>query len=114
VRMAAPPWFTGSLSLEAATILESSIEGRFMGGPRYEQLCRMTGTVRLGGEERSFEGSGLRIRRYGVRDTAGFWGHCWQTALFPSGRAFGYIAYPPRPNGSPSYNADLFLTGTDR
>jgi hypothetical protein len=28
----------------------------------------------------------------------------WQSALFPSGRGFGDLAYPPRPDGSPSYN----------
>ena len=48
--------------------------------------------------------AGLRIRRQGVRRLEGFWGHCWQSALFPSGRAFGYIAYPPRPDGQPTFN----------
>jgi hypothetical protein len=27
---------------------------------------------------------------------AAFRGHCWQSAVFPDGRAFGYIAYPLR------------------
>ena len=50
----------------------------------------------------------MRIFRQGVRDTTGFWGHCWQSALFPSGKAFGYIAYPPETGGPPTY-AECYL-----
>lgn len=109
--LAAPPWIQGSLLPEAAALLSSSVEGGLMGGPRYEQLFRATGTVRVGGDERAFTGSGLRIRRQGVRDLAPFWGHCWQSALFPSGRAFGYITYPPRPDGRPTFNEGYLYTG---
>jgi hypothetical protein len=56
-------------------------------------------------------GSGLRIRRQGVRKLAGFWGHTWQSAVFPSGKAFGYIAYPPRPDGQPTFNEGYLFTG---
>src|SRR5689334_20809510 len=56
---------------------------------------------------------GLRIRRQGVRRLEGFWGHCWQSALFPSGRAFGYIAYPPRPDGKPTFNEGYLYLGRD-
>src|SRR4030095_12072058 len=55
--------------------------------------------------------SGLRSRRQGVRRLAGFWGHCWQSAVFPSGKAFGYIAYPPRPDGEPTFNEGYLFTG---
>ncbi len=82
-----------------------------MGGPRYEQLFRATGSVRVGGQRHDFTGTGLRIRRQGVRKLEGFWGHCWQSALFPSGRGFGYIAYPPRPDGTASYNEGYLFTG---
>jgi hypothetical protein len=110
--MAVPPWIQGELSSTAAEQLASSIEGAFMGGPRYEQLFRAEGSVRVGNEEHSFTGSGLRIRRQGIRDVSQFWGHAWQSALFPSGRAFGYIAYPPRPDdGSESYNEGYVFTG---
>lgn len=68
-----------------------------MGGPRYEQLFRATGSMEVAGRRQDFSGSELRIRRQGVRRLEGFWGHCWQSALFGSGRAFGYIAYPPVP-----------------
>jgi hypothetical protein len=109
--MAVPPWVQGSLVAGAASRLKSSIEGNLMGGARYEQLFRARGTVRVGADELSFTGSGLRIRRQGVRKLAGFWGHCWQSALFPSGRAFGYIAYPPRPDGQPTFNEGYLFDG---
>jgi hypothetical protein len=109
--MAVPPWIQGTLFPEAAEMLATSIEGKLMGGPRYEQLFRATGSVRVDGEEHAFTGSGLRIRRQGIRDVTEFWGHCWQSALFPSGRAFGYIAYPPRPDGTESYNEGYLFTG---
>lgn len=109
--MAVPPWIQGTLFPEAAEMLATSIEGKLMGGPRYEQLFRATGSVWVAGEEHPFTGSGLRIRRQGVRDVTEFWGHCWQSALFPSGRGFGYIAYPPRPDGTESYNEGYLFTG---
>jgi hypothetical protein len=109
--MAVPPWSQGTLFPEAAEMLANSIEGKLMGGPRYEQLFRAKGAVRVAGKEHVFTGSGLRIRRQGVRDITDFWGHAWQSALFPSGKAFGYIAYPPRPDGSPSYNEGYLFTG---
>ena len=109
--LAAPPWVQGALQADAASALETSVEGDLMGGDRYEQLFRATGSVRVAGEEHPFTGSGLRIRRQGVRRLEGFWGHCWQSALFPSGRAFGYIAYPPRPDGQPTFNEGYLFDG---
>jgi len=110
-KLAAPPWVQGALQADASSALKTSIEGDLMGGPRYEQLFRATGAVRVGGAEHAFTGSGLRIRRQGVRRLEGFWGHCWQSALFPSGRAFGYIAYPPRPDGQPTFNEGYVFDG---
>ena len=109
--MAVPPWVQGALQADAASALKTSVEGDLMGGDRYEQLFRATGSVRVAGEEHAFTGSGLRIRRQGVRRLEGFWGHCWQSALFPSGRAFGYIAYPPRPDGKPTFNEGYLFDG---
>ncbi|MCT7659439.1 hypothetical protein [Mycobacterium deserti] len=110
-QLAVPPWVQGSLQSEAGAALQNSIEGDLMGGPRYEQLFRATGSVRVGDRQHTFAGSGLRIRRQGVRRLEGFWGHCWQSALFPSGRAFGYIAYPPRPDGQPTFNEGYLFSG---
>ena len=109
--MAVPPWIQGTMSREAGDMMSGTVEADFMGGDRYEQLFRAQGTVTVDGRERSFTGGGLRIRRQGVRNITGFWGHCWQSALFPSGRAFGYIAYPPRPDGVKSYNEGYVFTG---
>ncbi|MDY6995902.1 MAG: hypothetical protein SW019_04860 [Actinomycetota bacterium] len=110
-RMAVPPWVQGALQPDADTQLRTSLVGNLMGGPRYEQLFRATGWVEVGGQRQDFTGTGLRIRRQGVRKLEGFWGHCWQSALFPSGRAFGYIAYPPRPDGEPAFNEGYLFDG---
>jgi prepilin-type processing-associated H-X9-DG protein len=109
--MAVPPWVQGALQADADSQLKTSIVGDLMGGPRYEQLFRATGSVHVAGEAHTFSGSGLRIRRQGVRRLEGFWGHCWQSALFPSGRAFGYIAYPPRADGEPAFNEGYLFDG---
>jgi hypothetical protein len=88
----APPWVQGSLGGE----------GFVPGEDRFEQLFRAQGTVRIGGEEMSFSGGGLRIHRKGGNrtPTGDFFGHVWCSAFFPSGRAFGFIHYYPRPDGS--------------
>ncbi len=109
--MAVPPWVQGALQSDAKARLKTSVEGDLMGGPRYEQLFTATGSFSTADEQRSFTGSGLRIRRQGVRKLGAFWGHCWQSAVFPSGRAFGYIAYPPRPDGQPTFNEGYLFTG---
>ncbi len=109
--MAAPPWIQGALLPEARALLEGGVEGDLMGGPRYEQLFRARGSVRTPQGEHEFGGSGLRIRRQGVRKLAEFRGHCWQSALFPSGRGFGYIAYPPREDGRPTFNEGYLFDG---
>jgi hypothetical protein len=110
-KMAVPPWVQGALQRDAGEQIEKSVEGQLMGGPRYEQLYRASGSVAVEGDTHDFTGSGLRIRRQGVRRLAEFWGHAWQSALFPSGKAFGYIAYPPRPDGKPTFNEGFIFTG---
>lgn len=109
--MAVPPWIQGALQRDAAEQIKKSVEGELMGGPRYEQLFRARGSVTIGGQTQEFTGTGLRIRRQGVRRLAEFWGHAWQSALFPSGKAFGYIAYPPRLEGQPTFNEGYLFTG---
>jgi hypothetical protein len=110
--MAVPPWVQGALRADEGDRLKNSVEGDLMGGPRYEQLFRAVGWVDVdGGEPQRFSGSGLRIRRQGVRRLSEFWGHCWQSAVFPSGKAFGYIAYPPRADGKPTFNEGFVFLG---
>lgn len=110
-KMAVPPWVQGALQPDADAQLKTTAVGAIMGGPRYEQLFTATGEFHAAGKDHRFTGSGLRIRRTGVRKLAGFWGHCWQSAVFPGGRGFGYIAYPPRADGRPTFNEGYLFTG---
>ena len=111
IRSAVPPWEAGTLLEEAGRVLATQEEGDLMGGPRFEQLFRATGTLRVGDDTRPLSGGGLRIRRTGVRRLATFWGHAWQSALFPSGRAFGCNLYPPRADGKATFNEGYLFEG---
>ncbi len=105
--MVAPAWVQET-SDETLAALDpaAAADAGFMGiGYRFEQLLRAEGVLRIDGTTRDFRGTGLRIHRQSVRPLGGFRGHCWQSAVFPDGRAFGYIAYPPREDGTDSYNA---------
>lgn len=108
--MAVPPWVPGSLLPEAGAVLSGGEQGEFM-SPRYEQLFRARGTVKVGDETFRFKGQGLRIRRQGFRKFEGFSGHCWQSCLFPSGKAFGFNIYPPRADGQPNYAEGFIFEG---
>jgi hypothetical protein len=102
--MAAPPWIQGSLEPD----------GRFIVGEhRFEQLFTAEGRVEVDGTAMGFRGGGLRIHRKGGArsDYSDWFGHCWQSAVFPSGRAFGYIHYTPRPDGSVKYHEGWLLDG---
>jgi hypothetical protein len=104
-----PPMISGTLT-EASVELMSGEQGSFI-SPRYEQLCRAKGVLTIDGERREFSGQILRIKRQGVRKFEGFWGHCWQSALFPSGKAFGVNTFPPRADGKPSFNEGFVFDG---
>jgi hypothetical protein len=103
--MAAPAWTQDFRPEKLAGLSEAErIDAGLMGyGWRVEQLFRGEGEVSLDGETRAFKCLGSRIHRQSVRPMGAFRGHCWQSAVFPDGRAFGYIAYPPRDDGS-TYN----------
>lgn len=106
---AAPPWISGTLNPDAQKLFEKGFARDYI-SPRYEQLCTARGEVRLGDDSWSFTGTALRIHRQGTRDTGGFWGHCWPSALFPSGRGFGGLAFPERP-GEPTFNEAYVFEG---
>ena len=72
---------------------ERSDAGLMGFGYRMEHHFRATGTLWIDGKERRFNAVGNRIHRQSVRPLDAFRGHCWQAAVFPDGRAFGYIAY---------------------
>jgi hypothetical protein len=112
LRPAVPPWMNGALLEDAKRVLDTQEEGDLMGHPwRFEQLCRATGTVRIGAETFEIDGGANRIRRQSIRRLATFRGHAWQAALFPGGRGFGYIAYPPRTDGKDTYNEGYVFEG---
>jgi hypothetical protein len=106
---AAPPWISGTLSEESKELFDKGFAGAFI-SPRYEQLCTARGSVHFGGDDWAFEGTALRIHRQGTRDTGGFWGHCWPSALFPSGKGFGALAFPERVD-QPTYNEAFVFDG---
>ncbi len=103
--MAAPAWTQDYRADKLAGMSEDErSDAGLMGfGYRIEQLLRGEGEFTVGGTTRGFRAVGTRIKRQSVRPMGSFRGHCWQGALFPDGRGFGYIAYPPREDGS-SYN----------
>lgn len=111
IRSAVPPWENGALVAEAGRVLAEQEEGDLMGGPRFEQLSRATGTLRVGDQSHEIHGGALRVRRQGIRRLPTFRGHAWQSALFPSGRGFGYIVYPPRDDGKATYNEGYLFEG---
>jgi hypothetical protein len=103
--MAVPPWTRGGISAEARAMLEGDTRN-LLGGQKHEQLFRATGAARTPHGEASFTGSGLRIRRNGVRKFSRRRAHCWQSALFPSGRGFGYLILD---NGEPPHFTEGFI-----
>jgi hypothetical protein len=112
LRPAVPPWMNGALLPEAKRVLDTQEEGDLMGHPwRFEQLCRATGRLRIGDETFEIDGAANRIRRQSIRRLAKFRGHVWQASLFPGGRGFGYIAYPPRRDGKDTYNEGYVFDG---
>ena len=107
--MAAPPWLMGGMTAEMARRMKSGDAEALMGGVRYEQLCRVSGTVKLASKVHYVTGTGMRVRRQGVRNMRTAIGHCQHSALFPSGRAFGAIAFAPGADESQSFNEGFVI-----
>jgi hypothetical protein len=115
MEMATPAWVQDYSPDKLARMSEAeAAEARSMGvGWRLEHTFRATGTLAVDGTTRAFRAVGSRIKRQSVRPLGGFRGHVWQSALFPDGRAFGYIAYPPFRDGGAPYNEGyVFQDGT--
>lgn len=104
--METPAWVEDNSPERLAGMSEAErSEAQNMGlGWRLEHLFRGEGTLALDGSSRSFRCVGSRIKRQSVRPLLSFRGHCWQSALFPDGRAFGYIAFPTADDGSAPLN----------
>jgi len=100
------------MSEDARRRMASGPEARAMGGFRFEQLVRASGRLDVAGEpERRFAGSGLRIQRVGIRNTGEFHGHCWMSALFPSGKGFGCQVFAPKTEGAAAYKEAYLFEG---
>jgi len=113
--MVTPAWVQEFSADIANMTKEEAANAQAMGlGYRIEHHFRATGVLAIDGRTRQFKGTGTRIHRQSVRRLEGFTGHCWLSALFPDGRAFGCLAYPPLPGQSKySYN-DAVIYQNDR
>lgn len=111
--MVTPCWVQDLTPEKVARMSKAdAIEAANMGiGWRLEHLLRGAGTLTIDGRRRTFKAVGSRIKRQSVRPLAGFRGHCWQSAVFPDGRAFGFIAYPPRENGAACNEGYIYQSG---
>jgi hypothetical protein len=92
ITIAKPPWSHGSyLTGELANAVAAGEAPRapWSQGMRYEQLIRVSGTIRTKDGEMPLSGAGMRTHRLGPRNTAAFPGHAWFTALWRDGRCFG-------------------------
>ena len=67
---------------------------------RYEQLCRITGTIRIGACELQLNALGMRSHRCNSASIydSGAVGHTWATALFTSGRGFHMLSHQIEPS----------------
>lgn len=108
--MCVPPWLMGGLSEEASEAMRAGGAAALMGGVRYEQLCRIRGWLRLDQRDYPFCGTGMRVRRQGIRQMNTALGHCQLSALFPSGKAFGAIVMAPGPDEPPVFNEAFLYT----
>jgi hypothetical protein len=110
-RMAAPPWVLGGLSDNSGIEI----------GRRYEQLFRADVDLRVGAEHFGFSATGVRTHnlrsglgsppqepRPSPTPSGSKVGITWQTALFPSGRAFGSMRFA-REDGSLGFTEGFVL-----
>jgi hypothetical protein len=106
LRPVTPAWVMDNTPEKIAGMTAADrVEAEYMGiGWRFEQCVQVQGSYEIEGRAHELRGTGLRIKRQSVRPLGGFRGHVWQSALFPDGRAFGYIAYPPREVDGKAYN----------
>lgn len=113
LEMVTPAWVQDLSPEKVAKMSEAdATDAASMGiGWRFEHLFRARGVFHIDGQDRTFKGVGLRIKRQSVRPLGGFRGHCWQSAVFPDGRAFGFITYPPRADGTALNEGYVFQDG---
>lgn len=113
LEMVTPAWIHDYSAHRVARMTEQErAEAQSMGfGWRLEHMFRGKGRLEVDGGMREFSAIGSRIKRQSVRPLGNFRGHCWQAALFPDGRAFGFITYPPAGDGTAPYNTGYVYQG---
>jgi len=57
----------------------------------YEQACRVSGVIQLGGESIKLTGTGIRDHSRGPRDFGTVHDHWWLNGQFPDGRSFALL-----------------------
>ncbi len=112
LEMVTPAWVQNNTPERLQRLSERErSEAENMGvGWRCEHLFRGRGHFELDGRTQGIEATGLRVKRQSVRPLTGFSGHSWQSALFPDGQAFGFLAYEPR-DGAEGHNEAYLYQG---
>jgi hypothetical protein len=111
--MVTPAWVQETSIDPNMSEIEKANAGAMGLGYRIEHHLRAVGTYEIDGRTYEFKGVGTRIHRQSVRRLEGFFGHCWLSAVFPDGSAFGSLAYPAREGtgGEYSYNDAVIYKG---
>jgi hypothetical protein len=111
--MVTPGWVHDYPADKVAQMSETdAADAASMGiGWRIEHMFRAEGILTVDGRARDFKATGARVKRQSVRPMRAFRGHVWQSALFPDGRAFGYITYPPAEDGRTFNDGYVFQDG---
>jgi hypothetical protein len=105
MEMATPAWVQeNAADTSTMSEIEQANAGAMGLGYRFEHHFLATGRYRVGDENYEFQGRGTRIHRQSIRNLSGFFGHCWLSAVFPNGDAFGALAYPPRAGSGEDYS----------
>jgi len=113
IEMVTPCWVQDNTPEKLVGLSKREMDdARSMGlGYRMEHHFRGAGTLTVDGGTREFRCTGNRIHRQSVRPLDGFRGHVWQAAVFPDGRAFGYVTYPPGEDGSTYNDGYVYIDG---
>ena len=113
--MATPIWLQDHSPVEFAKFGRGQRWGALSVGLgwRFEQMLRGEGELSVDGAARTASVVGSRVKRRSVRTDGMFLrGHCWQTAVFPDDRAFGYMVYPPDDQGNEGWSSGfIYLDG---
>jgi hypothetical protein len=104
--MVTPAWVQETKLDDSMTQVEKDNAAAMGLGYRFEHHFRALCHYEIDGRSYEFKATGTRIKRQSIRRLEGFYGHCWLSAVFPDGSAFGSLAYPPRQDshGELSYN----------